>query len=172
PEEVAPELPLGRPADREEAAEHLVAAERAMDRCQALLVSADLLPVRVDDLHPEADQVGLRRLRLRVRLLDRIRGELVVTVQEEDVLAAGRLDAGPPTLERGAVLLQPDQPDALVPCLVALDDGGRAVRRRVVHADDLELPDRLTQTALERVPDPGLVVVHRKDDRDEWWRVQ
>lgn len=166
-EQHAPQLSLCRLADGKEAPQDLGPLERHVPGLQPPLVRAARPAVLLHDRDTEAHQVGIRRLRLSVRLVRGIRRQFVVAVQEEHVVGLGGEDPGPAGLERRQVALVSDETNARVADPESLDHGGSAVRRGVVDADHLDLVERLPERALEGVGDRRLVVEDRHDDRDK-----
>lgn len=89
----------------------------------------------------------------------------VVGVQEREELTASVLDAEVAGDSLTGIGLGEDS-DARLGALVLPQDIETAICRSVVDADDLEIPQRLTQGAVEALTQVGRHVVDRHDDRE------
>ena len=74
--------------------------------------------------------------------------DVVVAVDKGDVLAAGGADAADAGAEQPLVLLVGDDAHARIARGVPCEDGGAAVGAGVVHADDFDLLQALSEQAV------------------------
>lgn len=88
----------------------------------------------------------------------------VVTVEEEQVVAGRQFDPGITGVAQPHVLGQVEYAHPGVALRVLVEDGAGAVRRAVVHGDDLEVGEVLLQHGVEALPDIPLHVVRRHDE--------
>ena len=94
----------------------------------------------------------------------------VVRVHEENVRARGGVEADVPGLAGPAVLLRTEDSESGVLFRVLLEDLRGAVRRAVVHAEDLEGAQGLPADAVKAFPQMTVLSVIDRDDHGDEWR--